>query len=102
MLCTENIVARWVWISGELKGGNLVAWDKEVVNTLPENFIYNQGEYTFKITKSGIYKIELGFYAKKKPSIQIIINGKVIVSAVNSSSYVLHHSSGKLKDISNS
>lgn len=44
----------------------------------------------------------MGFYAKKKPSIQIIINGKTVVSAINSSSYVVHHSSGKLKDITNS
>jgi hypothetical protein len=51
---------------------------------------------------SGIYKLEMGFYAKKKPSIQIIINGRIIISAVNSSSYVVHHSSGKLKDIANS
>lgn len=43
----------------------------------------------------------MGFYAKKKPTIQIIVNGQAIVSAVNSNSYVLHHSSGKLKDISN-
>lgn len=44
----------------------------------------------------------MGFYAKKKPSIQIIINGRTAISAVNSSSYVVHHSSGKLKDITNS
>jgi hypothetical protein len=41
----------------------------------------------------------LGFYSKKKPTIQILINGKVVMSAVNSSSYVIHHSSGKLKGI---
>jgi hypothetical protein len=57
---------------------------------------------TFRIASSGIYRVEMGFYAKKKPSIQVIVNGKVIVSAVNSSSYVVHHSSGKLKDIANS
>jgi hypothetical protein len=28
-----------------------------------------------------------------------LINGKVVMSAVNSSSYVIHHSSGKLKGI---
>lgn len=80
----------------------MISWDKESINTLPENFIYNQSDLTFKIASSGIYKIEMGFYAKKKPAIQIIINGKTIVSAVNSSSYVVHHSSGKLKDIINS
>jgi hypothetical protein len=31
----------------------------------------------------------------------LIVNGQTIISAVNSSSYVIHHSSGKLKDVSN-
>ena len=44
----------------------------------------------------------MGFYAKKRPNIQVIINGKTIISAVNTNSYVVHHSSGKLKDITNS
>jgi len=44
----------------------------------------------------------MGFYSKKKPTVQLIVNGQTIVSAVNSSSYVIHHSSGKLKDVSNS
>lgn len=79
-----------------------MSWDKETVNTLPENFIYSSSEMSFKVVSGGIYKIEMGFYAKKKPSVQIIVNGKTIVSAVNSSSYVVHHSSGKLKDITNS
>jgi hypothetical protein len=40
----------------------------------------------------------MGFYAKKKPNIQIIVNGQTVLSAVNNNSYVMHHSSGKLKD----
>lgn len=44
----------------------------------------------------------MGFYSKKKPTAQLIVNGQTIVSAVNSNSYVLHHSSGKLKDVSSS
>lgn len=47
---------------------------------------------------AGIYEITLGFYAKKKPKIDIMVNGEVIINAVNNSSYVIHHSSGKLKD----
>ena len=38
---------------------------------------------------------------KKKPSIQLIVNGNAIMSAVNNSSYVIHHSSGRLKDTTN-
>lgn len=50
--------------------------------------------------KEGTYRIELGVYSeeKKKPSIQLIINGNAALSAVNNSSYVIHHSSGRLKD----
>lgn len=44
----------------------------------------------------------MGFYAKKKPTIQIIVNGQTVLSAVNNNSYVMHHSSGKLKDFNNS
>ena len=39
-----------------------------------------------------------GFYSKKKPTIQLLVNNQPILTAVNSSSYVIHHSSGKLKD----
>lgn len=39
----------------------------------------------------------MGFYGRKKPTVQIIVNGVTVISAVNSGSYVVHHSSGKLK-----
>jgi hypothetical protein len=41
----------------------------------------------------------MGFYSRKKPTVQIIVNGNSVISAVNSNSYVVHHSSGKLKDV---
>jgi len=43
-----------------------------------------------------------GLYSKKKPAAQLYINSEVVISAVNSSSYVIHHSSGKLKDVKQS
>ena len=60
VICAETVIARWIWISGELKGGNLINWDKEIINTLPENFKYSNKEYCFKIASSGIYRIEMG------------------------------------------
>lgn len=35
VLCSQNVLTRWAWTSGTLKGGNLVSWDRELVNTLP-------------------------------------------------------------------
>uniref|UniRef100_A0A7S3IP85 C1q domain-containing protein n=1 Tax=Strombidium inclinatum TaxID=197538 RepID=A0A7S3IP85_9SPIT len=45
----------------------------------------------------GLYEINFGFYCGKQPTIQVLVNGEPILSAVNNSSYVIHHSSGKLK-----
>lgn len=45
----------------------------------------------------GLYEITFGFYSGKKPTVQVLVNGETILSAVNSSSYVIHHSSGKFK-----
>lgn len=42
MVCSENILAKWFWTQGELKGGNLIGWDKQIINTLPENFKWNR------------------------------------------------------------
>ena len=46
-----------------------------------------------------MYEITFGFFAKKKPNIQVLINGNPVLSAINNSSYVLHHSSGRLATI---
>ena len=40
-----------------------------------------------------------GFYSKKKPTVQLLVNGDPVLSAVNSASYVIHHTSGKMKDV---
>jgi hypothetical protein len=37
-LCSENILGRWVWNGQSLKNGNLIPWERQIINTLPENF----------------------------------------------------------------
>lgn len=34
--------------------------------------------------------------SSKKPAVQLLVNGEPVLSAVNSASYVIHHSSGRL------
>lgn len=100
VLCSENCLGRWLWKSGEVKNGNLVPWEIQSVNTAPDNFLWEKDKISIVTVAPGLYEIILGFYSRKKPSIQILINGEPIMSAVNSSSYVVHHSSGKLKPVS--
>ncbi|KAL4493978.1 hypothetical protein ABPG72_021995 [Tetrahymena utriculariae] len=101
-LCTENIVGRWTWKSGEIKAGSLIPWEVQLVNTLPDNYLWEKEKTSILVVAPGLYEVTLGFFAKKKPTIQILINGEPIMSAVNTASYVMHHSSGKIKDIKHS
>lgn len=45
----------------------------------------------------GLYEVNFGFFSSKQPTVQVLVNGEPILSAVNASSYVIHHSAGKLK-----
>lgn len=101
-LCTENIIGRWSWKSGDIKPGQMIPWEVQLINTLPDNFIWEKDKTTILVIAPGLYEIQCGFFAKKKPTIQVLVNGEPIFSAVNTSSYVIHHTSGKLKDLKHS
>jgi hypothetical protein len=45
-----------------------------------------------------LYEISLAFFTKAKPSIQLVVNGESVLSAINSPSYVVQHSSGFVLD----
>jgi hypothetical protein len=40
--------------------------------------------------------VSFGFFSRKKPTVQLLVNGEPVLSAVNSASYAVHHSSGRL------
>lgn len=54
-ICSENIIGRWVWKSGSLKKGNLVPWENQVINTQPDNFIWEKNKCSIGIKASGTY-----------------------------------------------
>lgn len=97
LLCSENCTARWLWKSGSLKNGFAVPWEIQATNTCPENFLWEQENTSIMTVTPGLYEIAFGFFAKKKPTVQLLVNGEACLSAVNSASYVIHHSSGKMK-----
>ena len=56
-LCTENIVGRWIWKSGEIKQGNILPWEVQVINTLPDNFIWEKDKTCILVLAPGIYEV---------------------------------------------
>ena len=93
-LCNENNIGRWLWKSGKIKNNLSVPWEIQIINTSPDNFIWEKDKTIININEGGLYEINIGFYADKKPMVQIMVNGEVIISAINSNSFVIHQSSG--------
>ena len=70
-LCLENIVGRWNWKGNQLGKGFSIIWENQIINTLPDNFIYEKGKQYIQIVNAGLYKVEFGFFSKNKPTIQM-------------------------------
>ncbi|KAJ3056066.1 hypothetical protein HK097_008194, partial [Rhizophlyctis rosea] len=90
---------QWVWRSGRLKFGSAIAWGLETVNTDPENLNWSGADsHLIRIATAGLYEISFAFFTKYKPSVQLVVNGESVLSAINSPTYVVHTSSGIVKD----
>ena len=95
-LCLEAAVARWIWKTGKTKAGNAVPWNVQSVNTDPSNFLWERDKATVVAVAPGLYEVTFGFFTRRKPSVRLLVNGEPVLAAVNSASYVVHHSSGRL------
>jgi hypothetical protein len=98
-LCAEHSCARFIWKSGKTRTGHGVPWNVQSVNTNPQNFLWEKDKVNLVTVAPGLYEITFGFFCKKKPSVQLLINGEPVLSAINSASYVVHHSSGRLASV---
>jgi hypothetical protein len=93
---TSLSVARWIWKSGRTKTNGLVPWNVQSVNTDPENFRWERDKTFVRAGAPGLYEVTFGFFARKKPAVRLLVDGEPVLAAVNSASYVTHHSSGRL------
>ncbi|KAI9092424.1 hypothetical protein DFS34DRAFT_596678 [Phlyctochytrium arcticum] len=89
---------QWLWKSGCLKLGSAIPWNVETCNTDAENMLWEKDHTNIRVSEPGLYEITFAFFTKAKPSIQLVVNGESVLSAINSPSYVVHHSSGYVMD----
>lgn len=107
-LCAEHLLGRWLWKSGKTKGlpggaarpgGGAVPWNVQNVNTNPANFMWEKDRASIMCVAPGLYEVTFGFFSRKKPQVQLLVNGEPVLSSVNSASYAVHHSSGRLAPV---
>ncbi|KAJ3216583.1 hypothetical protein HDU67_009278 [Dinochytrium kinnereticum] len=89
---------QWLWRSNQLKHGSTIPWNYETVNTDPDNFRWEQDQTCIRVAEAGLYEITFAFFTKSRPSIQLVVNGESVLSAINSPTYVVHHGSGFVSD----
>lgn len=94
---SEHSLGKWAWLAGSTNKTS-ISFEKEVTNTYPENYIYEDNSPFILVSKGGFYEICLGMFCSKKPNIQILVNGEVIISAINNSNYIVTNNTGKLKN----
>ena len=88
-LAKENSIGKWIWESGNVSKGYAVPWEKQIINSMPENLIWEKDDICIIVKKKGIYLLSLGFFVREKPTIQVIINGESVLSQVNSNAFIV-------------
>ena len=77
--------------------------DNQLINTFPDNFIFENDKSLLLIKQGGIYEIIFGFYGyNKKPNIQILINNEVIISNSNKNTKSLYENGNHSLYVTNS
>ena len=94
-----NISGRWMWKSGELKGGNGIPWELQVCNTSMETFLWEKDKTGIVVAEDGMYEVALVIFASGKPITQLLVNGEPLgLEAKGNQSF--SSSIGKVKALS--
>ena len=94
-LAEENSTAKYIWNSGKVSKGYAVPWEEQIINTMPENIIWEKDDISITVKNKGIYLISLGFFVEEKPTIQVMINGEAALSQVNSNAFIVRQENSK-------
>ncbi|KAL7750253.1 hypothetical protein RI367_004426 [Sorochytrium milnesiophthora] len=89
---------QWLWKSAALRHGSGVPWNLEAHNTDPGNFRWEPDQCVVRVAEAGLYELTFAFFTKSKPSIQLVVNGESVLSAIHSPMYTVHHGSGYVTD----
>jgi len=93
-VASSNLAARWLWKSGRVKAGGAVPWDVQASNTDPGVFQWEAGKTLVTTALPGLYHLSFGFFARKRPVVQVMVNGEPVLTAAGpASSNLVHHAS---------
>ncbi|KAH0569394.1 hypothetical protein SS50377_27243 [Spironucleus salmonicida] len=83
---SSNIIvptAKWLWKNKKLSSQNSIIWSEEAQNTLQSNFLWEKGKSQILIVSPGCYQVQFVVFSRKRPTIQIMVNGECVISAMS-------------------
>jgi hypothetical protein len=93
--CMDHVIGRWRGSNGSSQRGG-VLWDLQVLGN--ENFVWESGSTCVLSVKGGLFEVTLAVFSMKRPNVQVLVNGEVVLSAVQSQFNVTGNT-GKLKNV---
>ncbi|TNJ30213.1 hypothetical protein GMRT_14246 [Giardia muris] len=75
--------ARWLWKGKKLSSSGNIIWHSELCNTLQSNYIWDTGKSAILICLPGCYRIEFVIFSRRRPTIQLHINGEPLICAMS-------------------
>ena len=84
-LVGRSLEARWSWSGTELQTGSQVPWNQQALNTAPDLFVWERSKPAILIAAAGLFEVTCAFFARKRPSIQVQVNGETVLTSSSSS-----------------
>lgn len=92
----------WIWKSGLLISDQRIPWEVEQHNNNTSNFILCKNRYEIIVMNEGLYEISFGFFGRKKPKVELVLNSEIIVNSTkiklneNTDKFENKHSNGNV------
>ena len=96
-LTNQTSLARWIWHSGTICPDNSIPWEEQSINTSTMNFLWESGKNFVLVIQEGIYEVCFGFFASRKPDIQLMVNYQPVISTSNMSRKGVHQRSQNVR-----
>lgn len=98
-----NELGTWVWCNGKItRHSNMIPWNIETYNN-GLTYEWSTDAIEIVIKEQGIYEVKCVVFSSVRPSLQLLINGSTVVSALSTGvTPIVHHKAGYQRKEENS
>ena len=64
-------------------GNTLLTWETEIINTKPDNFLWEQDSSSILTVDAGVYQFNLTIFNVRSCYLSVVVNGESVYQADN-------------------